>query len=308
MDPFYYYAQYRVLICKSCQYAIQPNHIAAHLQSEQHKVSRQQSKEIAEKYKDYNLANPHIESVAPEGLIEPIGHLPIHRDGLACSTCSYVCRSLKVIKRHQREVHNIRIGRGRRPESVGWSTNVWCQCFFISVGQRYFKVQQTNQQLIQQATDTTTRLLQLVYRQLDQKEKAIEEKRQIIKDSDDLTEVSSWLDRTQWIRHLEGQDKATIVKLVNPARDEEMELQHVEKSLKRLVEKARQTILQKKINTFTLHRIQNFHAGEDSHKPFHVNLGADTIERYQRVWSKLLIYVLRTAESETRLYRLTEDQ
>ena len=54
--------------------------------------------------------------------------------------------------------------------------------------------------------------------------------------------------------------------------------------------------------------MQSFHIGEDSHKPFHVNLGSDTIERYQQVWSKLLIYVLRTANSETQLYQLTESQ
>ncbi|KAH0551515.1 hypothetical protein GP486_007269 [Trichoglossum hirsutum] len=147
-----------------------------------------------------------------------------------------------------------------------------------------------------------------VHRQLDQKEKTIEEKRQAIRDSDDPTEVSSWLDRTQWIRHLEGQDKATVAKLINPAREEELELQYMEKSLERLVEKARQTILQKKVSTFVLHRIQNFYAGEDSHKPFHIKLEAKTIERYQQVWSRLLIYMFRTTESDTRLYRLTEDQ
>ncbi|KAH0548204.1 hypothetical protein GP486_008079 [Trichoglossum hirsutum] len=196
---------------------------------------------------------------------------------------------------------------GRRTIQVEWKV-VWCQQFFTGVGRHFFEVRQTNQQTIQIPADTTTRLLQLVHRQLDQKEKIIEEKRQAIRDSNDSTEVSSWLDRTQWIRHLEGQDKATIAKLINSAREEELELQYVEKSLERLVEKARQTILQKKISTFVLHRIQNFHAGKDSHKPFHVNLGIETIERYQRVWSKLLIYVFRTAESDTRLYQLTEDQ
>ncbi|KAH0543333.1 hypothetical protein GP486_008582, partial [Trichoglossum hirsutum] len=160
----------------------------------------------------------------------------------------YICRAERVIKQHQREVHSLRVGRGRKIEPT-W-TVVWCQQFFTGVGRHFFEVQQTNQQATQISTDTTTRLLQLVHRQLDQKEKIIKEKRQAIRDSDDLTEVSSWLDRTQWIRHLEGQDKATIVKLINPAREEELELQYVEKSLERLVEKARQTILQKKVNTF----------------------------------------------------------
>lgn|ERR1700748_2390704 len=154
----------------------------------------------------------------------------------------------------------------------------------------------------------TPQLLQLVHRQLDQKEKVIQEKRQVIKDSDELTEVSPWLERTQWLRHLEGQDKTTMAQLVKPAGAEEAVLQEVERSLKRLVEKARQTILQKKVSTFTLHRVESFHTGQDAQKPFHVNMDRQTLERYQRVWSQLLVYVLRTTDSESRLYKLTSIQ
>jgi putative sterol carrier protein len=311
MDPLHYYPQYRVLVCKSCQYAIQPGRIIAHLHSKQHKLSKPQAEEVADRYKDKELADPCTQRIVPESTVQPIKHLPIHRDGLACHHCQFICRSKNWMQRHRREVHNIKVGRGRRSDLVGWS-DTWCQCFFISAGQHYFKVQQTNQQstqqLIQQPNDTSTQRLQLVHRQLDQKEKIIEQKKQAIRDSDDPTEVSSWLERTQWIRHLEGQDRGIIVKLIGVASNEELEIQYLEKSLNRLIEKARQTILQKKISTFTLHRVQSFQSGEDSHKPFHVNLGSDTIERYQRVWSKLLIYILRTARSDIQLYQLTQEQ
>ena len=140
MDLFHYYLQYRILVCKSCQYAIQPNCIIAHLRSDQHKLPRQQSEEIANQYKNYDLADPCIEHIIPQTTILPIDYLPIYRDGLACSHCQYVCRSERWIKQHQREVHNIRIGRGRRSGPIGWSTT-WCQCFFISAGQYYFTVQ-----------------------------------------------------------------------------------------------------------------------------------------------------------------------
>jgi len=109
MDLFHYYLQYRILVCKSCQYAIQPNCIIAHLRSDQHKLPRQQSEEIANQYKNYDLADPCIEHIIPQTTILPIDYLPIYRDGLACSHCQYVCRSERWIKQHQREVHNIRI-------------------------------------------------------------------------------------------------------------------------------------------------------------------------------------------------------
>ena len=144
MDLFHYYLQYRILVCKSCQYAIQPNRIVAHLCSDQHKLSRQQSEEIADQYKDNEFADPCTECITPRTTSLPIDYLPIYRDGLACNHCFYVCRSLRVMKRHQRDIHNGKVGRGRRSGPVGWSTT-WCQCFFISTGQYYFKVQ--NRQL-----------------------------------------------------------------------------------------------------------------------------------------------------------------
>ena len=98
-------------------------------------------------------------------------------------------------------------------------------------------MQQTNQPA-NPSTNTTERLLQLVHQQLDQKQKVIEEKKQVIKDNDNLTEVSSWLERTQWIRHLAGQNRVAIAQLVNRPRDEELGLQYVEKSLEWLVEKS----------------------------------------------------------------------
>jgi putative sterol carrier protein len=147
------------------------------------------------------------------------------------------------------------------------------------VGQNYFQVQRTNQ-LDDTPNHTSASLLQLVHRQLDQKEKDIKEKRKTVRDGEDITEVSPWLERTQWIRHLEGQEKASMVQLVKPAQTEELLLQEVEKSLGRLVEKAQQTILQKKVSIFTLQRVESFQPGQDAPKPFHVNIIFDTKQQY----------------------------
>ena len=93
MDLFHYYPQYLVLVCKSYQYAIQPNHIVAHLRSEQHKLPRQQSEEIANQYKNYELADPCTKCITPQTTISPIEYLPIYRNGLACNYCHFVCQS-----------------------------------------------------------------------------------------------------------------------------------------------------------------------------------------------------------------------
>jgi superfamily II DNA helicase RecQ len=167
-------------------------------------------------------------------------------------------------------------------------------------------VQQTTSAVDQ--SDYADRLLELVHRQLDEKEEEEEEKRRIIRESDEVTEVSAWLDRTEWIRHLEGWDKSKIAQLVKPAQQEEQELREVENSVVRLVEQARQTILQKKVSVFTLQRLESFQPGRDAQKPFHANFGMDTIQRYQRIWKQLLVYVLRTVDTEWQRYQCTKEQ
>jgi hypothetical protein len=208
------------------------------------------------------------------------------------------------MKMHQRDVHQERVGRGRRSDIVEWEST-WCQTFFKSVGNRYFRVQRISRLANSEARHT---LLQLVHRQLDEKERKEQEKRCIIRESDNATEISPWLERTEWIYHLARQDKSAMVKLIRPAQNEELELQEVQKSIIRLVEKARETVLQRRVSIFTLQRLESFQSGQDAPKPFHVNMQQDTLRRYQRVWQQLLVYVVRTADTESRLYRLTQQQ
>jgi Orsellinic acid/F9775 biosynthesis cluster protein D len=307
MDLFHYYSEYRVLVCKSCQYSIQPGRLVSHLRAKQHKLTQQQAAEIANRYADKQLADPCTERIAPIIPIKPIEYLPIYRDGLACNHCHFVCRTRNWILRHQREVHDIRIGRGRRQAQPEW-TSIWCQCFFISAGQHYFQVQQTSRPT---NTEGIPSLLQLIHQQLDQEEKLEQEKRNVVKNTADATEISPWLEKTEWIRHLEGQNKAAIVQLVKPAKPEELGLKEVEKSLDRLVRKAMQTILKKKVSMFLLHRAKSYEAGKDSREVFHIKNYDETIQRYQRIWNQVLMYILRTASaeySESRLYRLTQKQ
>src|SRR4051794_26572985 len=66
-------------------------------------------------------------------------------------------------------------------------------------------------------------------------------------------------------------------------------------------------ILQKKVSSFTLHRINSFQPNIDKKRPLNVKLGECMLENYIRVWKRLLCYVLRTADTEL-LYKLTVKQ
>src|SRR5436309_3473959 len=304
MNSLQYLPEYQVLICMSCQYAIQPDHIAIHLQSKEHRISREESKRIADIYRKQPLADPCKELIMPASIIQPIEYLPIFRDGLACQSCRYICRSAEVMKRHQRQAHSLKGGRGRRM-TVTW-TSTWCQRFFISAGRRYFAVASTNLSCSQPSTELDT-LLKQVEHQLDEKQKIIQEKKQVIMESDNPTEVSSWLERTQWIRHLEGQERAKIAVTADLPTAEELILQEITSSIEQLIQTAQQTVLQKKVSSFALHRINSFQPNIDKERPLNVKLGERTLENYIRVWKRLLCYVLRTADTEP-LYKLTAKQ
>ena len=69
-----------------------------YLQSNQYKLLRQQSEEITNQYKDYDLTNLYIEYIIPLTIILPIDYLPIYCDGLAYSYCQYIYHSKRWIK------------------------------------------------------------------------------------------------------------------------------------------------------------------------------------------------------------------
>jgi len=165
-------------------------------------------------------------------------------------------------------------------------------------------VASTNLSCSQPPTELHT-LLKQVENQLDEKQKIIQEKKQVIMESDNPTEVSSWLERTQWIWHLEGQERAKIAVTADlPMMAEELMLQKITSSIEQLIQTAQQTVLQKKVSSFALHRINSFQPNIDKEKPLNVKLGECTLENYIQVWKRLLYYVLRTADTEP-LYKLT---
>jgi hypothetical protein len=121
MDPVQYLPEYQVLICKSCRHALQPDHIATHFRSKEHRMSREESRRMAAACRQWPLLDSYTQPIMPTSVVHPIDHLPIFRDGLACQHCRYVCRSKEVMKRHQRRDHGLKSGR-RRPMTRSWTS------------------------------------------------------------------------------------------------------------------------------------------------------------------------------------------
>jgi uncharacterized C2H2 Zn-finger protein len=154
---FHHVPEYRVAICKECQYAVWPDQIEGHLQ-EQHTIKRKEANEVGLEVRSWaGVMQYPSEFVAPSRIVAPHPQLPIYADGLLCqlnpSQCQQVLRSTKSMKKHWHINHHgwsagKKRGRPSRIKAKGLQarmeqgyTRVYCQRLFGSRhGSQYFQV------------------------------------------------------------------------------------------------------------------------------------------------------------------------
>jgi hypothetical protein len=111
---FEHLAEYSIAICKECRHGVLPSHVKSYLQHT-HKVKHKQAEGIAERVCSWpGLIEYASELQAPSQVVAPISPLPVYPNGLLCkldaARCCKIFRSIDVIKKHWREVHNWAIG------------------------------------------------------------------------------------------------------------------------------------------------------------------------------------------------------
>jgi hypothetical protein len=115
MSLLYFHPDFRVVICTSCQYAIQTttlSGILTHLLRFHKEYSTAERKAMATGVPTALLASPdQIKHFQPPPTLPPIPQVATYTDGIACNLCpadrKYVCRQnlgkLKPCKKKQRE-------------------------------------------------------------------------------------------------------------------------------------------------------------------------------------------------------------
>ena len=147
---FEHFPQYRIIVCRRCQYAVAPAHVIRHIQDQHKSISKVQSREIANTATTlHDVAASPEEVVYPDVDCPPVSRLPVYANGLRCtariagSECGYVCRQRQWMITHCKDNHNWvnPRKRGRNPHSPveGGSTQIWienqaCQRFFKTGG------------------------------------------------------------------------------------------------------------------------------------------------------------------------------
>jgi RecQ family ATP-dependent DNA helicase len=235
----------------------------------------------------------------------PIEDLKVFKDGLSCQQCDYVCVSEERMEKHCRKEHGWKKSRKQGMDDRPWQ-KTWCQQFFRSQGRRYFAVA-TPIEMVNVASQLD-QLRAQAKEKLDICTASLKEKQRIIAEGE-RTEVNSWLDATEWITHLAGRDRMEMAKKVSLPKDGESVLSMVSESIQRLVMMARQTVMQKKVNKFELTTMNGFQKGVESNRPLQVKeLVENTVEKYTRVWQRLICYVLRMVDDPAPLFSLLDRQ
>ncbi|OKL59499.1 hypothetical protein UA08_05151 [Talaromyces atroroseus] len=132
-DFLHYNAQYKLLICLECKYAIQKNAVRSHLL--RHKIYRGERQRLLSAISTLELAEPD-DVQFPSTRREPVKGLPVIK-GYRCTAigCGSLYASFKRMRGHWTESHGL---GNNLPE--GFACAVDLQTFFRGTKLRYFEV------------------------------------------------------------------------------------------------------------------------------------------------------------------------
>jgi hypothetical protein len=133
------------------------------------------------------------------------------------------------------------------------------------------------------------------------------------------TEVSPWLDLTQWERYFRGYNLSRVVRLLDlpsphPLFDPNQPDDHlvlILDSFDRLIEQARESLRTDRINIFDQQRISSFLTRRTTNFSLVHKLQEGTYTTYKKVWKYLLSFVYRRVwrnQGPELSYRLTDAQ
>ncbi|KAF1971611.1 hypothetical protein BU23DRAFT_590532 [Bimuria novae-zelandiae CBS 107.79] len=131
-DLLEYNAEFSVLICRDCEYAIQKSAVQSHLL--RHKIYRGERHKLLESIAQFELRDPD-DVIPPSPNTRPISALPV-LDGYRClhDGCSNLCASVKRMRRHWADAH------GGAEDFEAMVREVKMQTFFRGTKIRYFEV------------------------------------------------------------------------------------------------------------------------------------------------------------------------
>jgi hypothetical protein len=329
MDQFIHLPEFRIIVCKTCKYAVLPSHIDAHFATKPHKLDKQERQRIVAEVAEINglINNETLQSEFPfpPATSQPIAALgEPETNGLRCIACQYICCAVRQMRTHQWEAHQWKSkqkgGRPRRRASddnnlVPWRTDVHCQRFFVhGYKSGYFEVQQreTTPTANQPGIASRADQFKAAKRELEEAlRKAEMEERQVIKEAEEAREPNPWLRRVGWAAHLAGLDRTELRQWIEMPDHEEPELEILCKAFDWMIQNAQYTTVQEVVSQAALFEANRKEANVEPQKPFDSWMEITTVQKYTRVWKQVLCYIFRAKEEDAEkrpAYKLTSRQ
>jgi hypothetical protein len=113
MDQFIYLLEFCIIVYKECKYAVLLSHIDAYFATKLHKLGLKERQRIAKEVAEVNGLTRNEETlrrsefIFPSAASQPIAALgKPEENGLQCTTCQYICCTIRGMRIHQREEHN----------------------------------------------------------------------------------------------------------------------------------------------------------------------------------------------------------
>jgi hypothetical protein len=112
IDQIIHLPEFHVVICKECKYAVLPSHIDGHFATKPHKSGKKERQENLEEVGKIDGLIGNEETLRrskfpfPPATPQPTAAFgKPDKDGLQCTTCQYICCTLRGMQIHQREEH-----------------------------------------------------------------------------------------------------------------------------------------------------------------------------------------------------------
>lgn len=303
---FEYFPAHRIGVCETHHQAVLQPEIRTHLNSRHKELTpRTRSNVVLATAAYQQWAATEDEVVYPSAASEPIPHLPVFNDGLACVLCGYIRRTKQGIQAHCREMHGWensgkrgRTYKGCQLEAqIAWRNGVWCQKFQSArrLG-RLFEVSQPSHSRAPVEDSDMQEAVQVSLSQATERFDAAEQKKQAkIQADQDRFQYSAWLNGAGWAKHLKGLDRQWVSTLTRKPARGERGLDQVCWAVEMVIWKAQQASRPDVVGMNAMNYINRREVGNNTNeKPFNARQTGKTMVKYSGWWLEMIRYIWRS--------------
>lgn len=306
---FEYLPAHRIAICKHHQQGIVQSQLEGHLNKRhQELVWRTRQKIVQAAQEETSLqqwAVTQDEVVYPNPDAAPLPHLPVYIDGLQCSACPYINRSVKRIRDHCRREHSWNNQRqppeGRQPGTQpAWRTVLCQKLHGRSKFGRLFPVgaaaaaRHTGDSVDTNVSQAIESSLRQATAELEALEKV---KNATVQADADRYDFSEWLSRAGWARHLKGLKRDWLLEMARKPTPKERGLFNMCWAARMVIWRAQQASKASVVGMPAMMYINRRELGNTTNeKPFNAQQVGKTMVKYSNVWLEIIAYIWRTHE------------